>query len=215
MNADLCWARAAGGVTSMLRCMLWCTITWWVQDGGLLEATDLIPLCDSKHLMGCRRIGDAIDSTGARLGPSFQGALCVLMPAGMHWRAYGTRPHGADTSKCHPWCSISTQHERVQRFTCGRESKGSAATMHGPLLQVKLELQNNGSRTVTGMAVTISYNSMLYRLKQCVFAIPVLVPGLTHRQTPLIQCRTGSALISLAFMEEYAKLRRRCSASCR
>ena len=58
----------------------------------------------------------------------------------------------------------------------------------GPRFKLKLNLQNTGSKAVCDMAVTFSYNAMLYRLKSPLVRVPLLVPGLLYRLDAELDC---------------------------
>ena len=58
----------------------------------------------------------------------------------------------------------------------------------GPRFKLKLNLQNTGSKAVCDMVVTFSYNAMLYRLKQSLVRVPLLVPGLLYRLDAELDC---------------------------
>ena len=58
----------------------------------------------------------------------------------------------------------------------------------GPRFKIKLSLQNTGSKHVADLSVALNYNALLYRLKSSVFAVPLLIPGLTHRIDAELEC---------------------------
>jgi len=58
----------------------------------------------------------------------------------------------------------------------------------GPRFKIKLSLQNTGSKHVSDLNVAVNYNALLYRLKQSVFQVPVLIPGVNYRIDAELEC---------------------------
>jgi len=93
---------------------------------------------------------------------------------------------------------LSTARSYVKIITDGQGplsySSGSSLRLTaqvqglGPRFKVKLSLQNTGRKMVTDMAATFNYNPMLYRLKQSLFKIPLLVPGVMLRLDAELEC---------------------------
>lgn len=48
--------------------------------------------------------------------------------------------------------------------------------------------QNTGSKAVSDLSVAINYNALLYRVKNAIFDVPLLVPGLMHRVDGELEC---------------------------
>jgi len=92
-------------------------------------------------------------------------------------------------STARAYVKIITDGQGPMSYSAGSAMRLTAQVQGlGPRFKVKLELQNNGSKTVTGMSVAVNYNTMLYRLKQSVFSVPILVPGLSHRLDAEVEC---------------------------
>jgi len=93
---------------------------------------------------------------------------------------------------------LSTARAYVKMITDGQGpmsySSGSALRLTaqvqglGPKFKIKLSLQNTGSKAVTDLSVAVNYNALLYRIKQAVFELPLLVPGLIHRIDVELEC---------------------------
>jgi len=93
---------------------------------------------------------------------------------------------------------LSTARSYVKIITDGQGplsySSGSSLRLTaqvqglGPRFKVKLSLQNTGRKMVSDLAATLNYNAMLYRLKQSLFKIPLLVPGVMLRLDAEIEC---------------------------
>ena len=58
----------------------------------------------------------------------------------------------------------------------------------GPRFKIKLSLQNTGSKAVFDNVVALNYNALIYKIKQAVFEVPLLVPGLVHRLDAELEC---------------------------
>jgi len=93
---------------------------------------------------------------------------------------------------------LSTARSYVKIITDGQGplsySSGSSLRLTaqvqglGPRFKVKLSLQNTGRKVVKDMMATFNYNAMLYRLKQSLFKIPLLVPGVNLRLDAELEC---------------------------
>ena len=58
----------------------------------------------------------------------------------------------------------------------------------GPKFKLKLNVQNTGGKSVTHLAVTFNFNAMLYKLKQPLYHVPLLLPGVPYKIDAELEC---------------------------
>lgn len=92
-------------------------------------------------------------------------------------------------STARSYVKIITDGQGPVSYTSGSSLRLTAQVQGlGPAFKVKLSLQNTGRKVVTDMVATLTYNAMLYRLKQSLFKIPLLVPGVMLRLDAELEC---------------------------
>jgi Bardet-Biedl syndrome 1 protein len=93
---------------------------------------------------------------------------------------------------------LSTARAYVKIITDGQGpvSYGSGASLRlnaqvqglGPAFKIKLNIQNAGNKSMTNVPMTCGYNHDLYRLKNGLRFIPLLVPGLLYHYDVDVEC---------------------------
>jgi Bardet-Biedl syndrome 1 protein len=85
-------------------------------------------------------------------------------------------------STARAYVKMITEGQGPMSYTSGSALRLTAQVQGlGPRFKNKLSLQNTGGKHVQDLSVALSYNPLLYRLKTPMFAVPLLVPGITHR----------------------------------
>jgi len=112
------------------------------------------------------------------------------------------REHGVDMHRVfqRELCKLRLQTARayVKILTDGRGqisyTVGSALrlTAHvqglGPLFKIKLNIQNTGTKALSGLPIVFAYNRELYSMKQACIIVPLLVPTLIYNYEVPVEC---------------------------
>ena len=56
----------------------------------------------------------------------------------------------------------------------------------GPKFKIKLSIQNTGNKGVQELYVVVIHNTLLYKVKSCIFDLPVIIPGLIQRSARVL-----------------------------
>lgn len=138
------------------------------------------------------------DASGASVGPPPEQDVPLSIPKKTKLYVEQTQREREQATDMHrafqrDLCKLrlSTARMYVKMITDGQGpmsfSSGSALRLTaqvqglGPRFKIKISLQNTGTKGVADLCVALNYNALLYRLKQSVFDLPLMVPGLVHR----------------------------------
>lgn len=82
----------------------------------------------------------------------------------------------------------------------------------GPLFRIKLNIQNAGAKAVTALTVAFHYDHSLYRIKQSVLMVPLVVPVFVG--VLAFQCALSKAdrpnIVCVCHLERIVFVPRRC-----